>query len=548
MPSNQMINSYNQVPQTLINRSIFDRSFKHSTTLDSGYLVPIFTDEILPGDTIDLSATLFARLATQVVPFMDNAYIEFHLWFVPRRLVWDNWQKFMGEQLNPGDSIDYLIPQVESPSKTGCLEGELLTYLGMPIRVPDFKIDACYPRSYNLVYNEWYRSEILQDSVPVPKDDGPDDITNYKLLRRGKRGDYFTNATPAPQKGAGVELPLGGTAPVFGNGMSLGLQSYKNNPQGLDKVGLIGHNDSVGAWFYGSTGSYGKMTSDTTAGGGNYNSAGKIYGVTTEPDKSGLICDLSTATAATINTLRQAIALQQFLEKDMRGGTRYIELVFSHFGVVSPDARLQRPEFLGSFSAHLNQNTVAQTSQTTQGENGSPQANLSAYSTFSVQGNNIVHSFTEHGILLGICQIRADLSYQYGCDRALTRRTRYDFFWPEFAHLGDQEIRNKEIYAQGNEQDDEIFGYTERYGEYRIKNNLITGRLNSRAQTPLDVWHLAQKFAKLPVLNDEFIQDTPDFKRVIAVQDEPEFILDADFQYYHTRPIPVYGIPGLERI
>lgn len=523
MPINKEI-SAQQVPQALISRSVFDRSFKHSTTLDSGYLVPIFRDEILPGDTINLRATLFARLATQIVPFMDNAYVEFHLWFVPRRLVWSNWQKFMGERVNPGDSIDFLIPQVFAPDG-GCEAQSIFDYLGMPILTPNVWIDACYPRSCNLIYNEWYRDENLQDSLTVPLDDGPDDPSNYNLFRRGKRGDYFTNALPSPQKGPAATLPLGTTAPVVLNNPNL-----SNNPPTTGPVVFSAPSDAsykgVGLLAYNP---------------GNY-----LY--TVPSNDINIFTDLSEAVAPTINVIRQAFAIQQFLEKDARGGTRYIELIFSHFGVVSPDGRLQRPEFLGSFTASLNQNTVAQTSQTTQGSNGSPQANLSAFSTFNVSGDNITRSFTEHGILIGFVQIRADLSYQYGIDRELTRRTRLDFFWPGFSHLGMQAIKNREIYAQGTADDDGVFGYTDIYDEYRTKQNKISGKLNSRDPQSLDVWHLAQRYDSLPKLNSDFIQDNPPFKRVIAVQDEPEFILDADFEYYHTRPVPIYGTPGLTRL
>lgn len=532
MNVNNTINPFSQVPQTLVDRSLFDENFRHLTTLDSGFLVPLFRDEILPGDTISLEPTIFARLATQIVPFMDNAYGEFQLWVVPRRLTWVNWPKFMGERKNPGDSIDYLLPTVTTP-ENGVEPGSLLNYLGVPAGVGNLTIDACYPRACNLIYNEWYRDENLQDAIYCPDDDGPDDVTQYKLFRRGKRGDYFTTCLPAPQKGPGVELPLGGSAPV--------VASSDNPTHWLKSVS----SDAVG--------SMNASLSGAPSGFSNLLGQGLSANDNVLPN---LIADLTQATAATINTLRQAIALQQFLEKDMRGGTRYIELIFSHFGVVSPDARLQRPEFLGSFTFSLNQNTVAQTSQTTQGTNGSPQANLSAYSIFSASGNAIHKSFTEHSILIGFVSIRADLTYQYGVDRMLTRRTRYDFAWPTFAHLGEQEVKNKEIYAQGanvkdadgNVIDELTFGYQERYAEYRYRNSLITGKLASNVSGGMDVWHLSQAFSELPKLNSDFIEEHPPFERVIAVQNEPQFILDADFNYSKATCLPVYGVPGLSRI
>lgn len=541
MPLNSTVNPFSQVPQTLKPRSMFDCSFKHTTTCDGGYLIPAFRDDMLPGDTIDLSVTIFSRLNTQIVPFMDNAYVEFHLWAVPRRLVWSNFKKFMGEKANPGDSIDYLLPTVTVPSG-GCLPGSMLNYLGVPCFVDNLTIDASFPRACNLIWNEWYRSEYLQDSLPCPTDDGPDDPSIYKLFRRGKRGDYFTTCLPAPQNGPAVELPIGDTVSVVGSNSG----TINKNAATWDS-GLVGQ--PIGISNYVSSGEHYTMPFSLSTG-----SQGSIA------TSIGLIADLSSATAVTINNLRQAITMQQYLEQEMRGGTRYIEKVFSFFGVVSPDARLQRPEFLGSFSANLNQNTVAQTSQTTQGSNGSPQANLAAYSTFSVRGNSIKHSFTEHTILIGFLQIRADLSYQYGLDRQLTKRTPFDFAWPTFAHLSEQVVTNGEIFATGTDRDKEPFGYNERYAELRCRNNMITGLMASNANRPaqgddpaytsLDVWHLAQKWDKdnPPVLNSEFIEDKPPFERVIAVQNEPQFYVDIDFEYYCTRVLPTYGVPGLTRL
>lgn len=414
----------------------------------------------------------------------------------------------------------------------------MLDYLGVRPEVSGLTIDACYPRACNLIYNEWYRDQNLQNSLPVPTDDGPDDPSIYQLFRRGKRGDYFTTALPSPQRGPGASLPLGDKAPVAFDTQTVVIGEDNTAPYKSDQFRLPIFNGANNHYLGATLDFQNTQITGTTNG---YFSPGN-------PINSGMFADLSDATAASINSLRKAVAVQHFLEIDNRGGTRYIEKLYSHFGVISPDARLQRPEFLGSFSANLNQNTVAQTSQTTQGANGSPQANLSAYSIFSATSNSIEHSFTEHGMLIGFVNIRADLSYQYGLDRELTRRTQFDFYWPEFANLGDQEIKNKEIYADGTDEDDGIFGYQERNAEYRYKNNMITGKLRSGVTGTLDIWHLGQRFANRPVLNSEFIEDNPDFDRVIAVQNEPQFIMDAQFDYWHTRCMPLYGLPGLIRL
>lgn len=535
--ANVMVNQFSQVPTVELNRNVFDRSHTWKGTLDAGYLIPVFFDEVLPGDTKKLNTTFFGRLSTPIVPFLDNVYLDFHIWYVPNRLTWENWPRFMGERKNPKDSIDFLVPTITAGS-SGFTRGGLLDYLTVPPGIGNLSASSLifYLRAYNLIWNEWYRDENLQDSVNVPLGDGPDTEDMYPLLKRGKRQDYFTSALPQPQKGPGVELPLGGTAPVYGNGLSLGLTN------GSALVGLAPVSSDQGNWGIFKTSAYGvSPTSKPPSGLGNQG----IFGVTTDPTKSGLVADLTQATAATINSLRQAIALQQFLELDMRGGTRYVELILAHFGVQCPDYRLQRPEYLGGGTTRLNVNPIAQTSAS---DSVTPQGNLAGYVTVGSTGNGFTKSFTEHGVIIGLVSLRTDLTYQQGLDRHFSRNTRYDYFFPTLAHLGEQEIKNKEIYAQGNEQDDQVFGYNERFAEYRYKNSCITGKFRSSDPQSLDVWHLAQNFANLPTLSSQFIEENPPIERVLAVQDEPQLLLDAYHEFEDIREIPLYGTPGLRRI
>ena len=511
-----MQHQFSQVPHANIPRSKFNRTHAHKTTFNAGYLVPIYVDEVLPGDTFNCRATIFARLATPIVPFMDNLFLDTFFFFVPNRLLWLNWQRFNGEQDNPGDSTDFLIPQLR-PSPDGGFEvGSLEDYFGVPTGVAGLLINALHHRAYNLIYNEWFRDQNLQDSVPVPKDDGPDDLENYILLRRGKRHDYFTSCLPWPQKGPGVELPLGEFAPVVTNGSPIGINQ---NPGGA-----------------GST-----MILNSTANGLMMNPPFSPYANVYAGANTGYQVDLSQATAATINSLRQAFQIQKLLERDARGGTRYTEIVRSHFGVVSPDARLQRPEYLGGHSQRIHINPIAQTSSS---DATTPQANLAAFGVAS--GNcGFVKSFTEHGVIIGLVNVRADLTYQQGLNKMFTRQTRWDFYWPAFAHLGEQAVLNQEIYAQGTPADYDVFGYQERFAEYRYKPSQISGKFRSTYAQPLDVWHLSQKFDTLPTLSAQFIEDNPPIDRVIAVQDEPHFIFDSFIQLTCARPMPVYATPGL---
>lgn len=515
--SNQHL--FSQIPRADIQRSSFNRSHGYKTTLDSGYLVPFFVDEVLPGDTFNLKATLFGRLSTPIVPFMDNMYLDTFFFFVPNRLVWDNWQKFNGEQKNPGDSTDFLIPTLEA----GVHEvGSIADYFGIPTGVQLEKINALPFRAYNLIYNEWFRDENLQDSLEVPTGDGPDPINKYNLVRRGKRHDYFTSCLPWPQKGPGVELPLGATANLNGTlSVPGGSYALSVNTDG----NALSHNPN---WTWQS--------------GSSVNPTITVPTNRIDMSKSGVTVDLSSATAITINSLRQAFQLQKLYERDARGGTRYTEILRAHFGVISPDARLQRPEYLGGSSTRININPVQQTSAT---DTTSPQGNLAAYGVLGDKVNGFTKSFVEHGYIIGLVNVRADLTYQQGLNRMWSRQTRFDYYWPALAHLGEQAVLNKEIYAQGTADDNKVFGYQERWAEYRYFPSQITGKFRSTYAQSLDVWHLAQEFAELPKLNAEFIVDNPPVARVLAVQNEPQILLDCYFSLNCVRPMPIYSVPGL---
>jgi hypothetical protein len=539
-----MSHQFSQVPRVQIPRSQFNRSCGLKTTFDSGYIVPIYADEGLPGDTFKLRTTGFTRIATPLHPFMDNLYMDTFFFAVPIRLLWDNWQKFNGEQDDPGDSTDYTVPVMAATTATGYANGSLHDYLGLPTQVPDYEHSSLWHRAYNLIFNEWFRDQNLVDSVVVDTDDGPDSPTDYVLLRRGKRHDYFTSCLPWPQKGDAVTISLGSTADVDPSAFSVvgnGVPFFKR--QGT----------AEGTW---------NSQLKVTASSANIdwqNTPGAIghglaeWSSTTALELSGGTdaVDLSGAAAGTVNQLRQAFQLQKLFEKDARGGSRYVEIIKSHFGVTSPDFRLQRPEYLGGGSTRININPVAQTSST---DATTPQGNLAAFGIGAFSNHGFTKSFTEHVVILGLVNVRADLTYQQGLDRMFSRATRYDFYWPSLAHIGEQAVLTQEIYCQdpttdtgatGTPDNEKVFGYQERYAEYRYKQSKITGKFRSNDAASLDAWHLSQDFSSMPTLNQSFIEDDPPVERVTVVTTEPEFLADFYFDIKCARPMPVYSVPGL---
>lgn len=549
MPDRNTELHFGNIPVVNIQRSKFKINNDHKTTINTGDLVPIYNAEVLPGDTIKMKLSSLIRMTTPIDPVMDNAFIDFYWFFVPNRLTWDHWEEFMGENKTDywTQQEEYTIPWVNVGESTSWRKGDIADYMGMPIGVHNIGMSALYFRAYALIYREWFRSENLQEPPAISTGTSTDTtITNETSqlddpivgaelggipLKVTKYADYFTTALPSPQKGEDVYLPLGNTAPVItgeinenlptpGNSLEWTLATTNEQPEqmGVFRTGLTGQHTYTD-----------KYTSTT-------DTIGQMM-------PANLYADLSLAESATVNQLRQAFAIQKLLEKDARGGTRYRELIKSHFLVTTADARMQVPEYLGGKRVPINITQVIQNSAT---DATSPQGNTAAYSLTIDSDDHFTHSFTEHGILMCVAAIRTDHTYQQGINRQLTRRNRLDYYFPTLANIGEQYIKNKEIYAQGTDADEEAFGYQEAWAEYRYMPSRISGELRSTYTTPLDSWHYGDYYKEQPILNNEWIEETRDnVDRTLAIQSQDQFIADFYFEGVYTRPMPVYSVPGL---
>lgn len=494
-----------QTPEINMPRSAFDRSFTVKDTFNFDYLTPFFLDEVVPGDTINLNLQTLIRLQTQSVPIMDNMYAKFFFFFCPSRLLWDNFTKMMGERLNPDDSIDYSVPQISLPD-VGVQVGSLAEKLGFNVNIgAALQTTNALPfRMYNKIWNDWFRSSELQDQITVDLDNGPDNYADYVLKKINKKHDYFTSALTDPQKGTALRIPF--------------------NQSSIQGSGAFNLSNAGGASV---------LKRDATQK--IYTTAVPTVDVNLEYS-SGL--QLSATALGTINELRTAFQLQSLLERDNRGGTRYNELVYSHFRVTIPDFRLQRSEYLGGGLININTSAVPNTADNL--------ADLGAFATATAANSHIgfTHSFVEHGYVIGMVVATADITYQQGINKLWSRRTRYDYFWPELQQLGEQAILNQEIYYDGSANDTQVWGYAERYAEYKFKPSEIHGEFRSQYATPLDMWHLAEEFSALPVLNSDFLESNTPIDRVVTVTTQDVLKADYYIQYKHTRPMMAHPIPA----
>jgi len=519
-----MVHDFAKVPPAEIPRSQFDRSRGHLTTLQMGEIAPVYLALAYPGDTFNLNMKAFGRLGTPIKPLMDNMWVDFHFFAVPFRLLWDNTKRFFGEQANPTDSTDFLVPQVTAPTG-GFQTGSIADYFGFPVGIENISVSALPFRAYNLIWNEWYRDQNLQLSAIFTKDDGPDQMNAYPILRRSKAADFFTTCLPFAQKGDEVVVPIGSQAVVnrFDNAPAWRVYVENSNtaPGNTDIVSQDGYLQSY---------------------------TGSVYSKLSLAPSQGLYADLTSAEAMSVNAWRESFQLQKLLERDARSGSRMTEVIRAHFGVLSEDARQQRPEFLGSARANISVHPVAQTSGSpaTTGYTDTPQGNLSGFGTLSVENGGFTKTFTEWCVVLGLASTRSDLHYQQGIWAEWSYRSKYDFYWPALSHLGERAVKNKEIYAQGTAVDDETFGFQERWAEAKYDKSLVTSKFNSNETggTPLDVWHLAQDFGSLPTLSSQFIIENPP-DRFLAVPSEPHILLDCYFNVKAARPMPVYSVPGM---
>lgn len=543
-----------------MSRSTFDRPFSHKTTFNVGDIIPFYVDEVLPGDTHQIRTSKVVRMQTLLTPVMDNIYLDTYYFFVPDRIVWSHWKQFMGENTESAwvPSTEYEVPQITAP-EGGWAEGTVADYMGVPTKVAGLSVNALPFRAYALIMNEWFRDENLCDPLNIPLDDATvqgvntgtfvTDVAKGGLpYKAAKYHDYFTSALPAPQKGPDVTIPVsqGGTYPVYGDGNALMITAGGSTRAWTSKVGGAFNDNITYSGISGNRkpGAFGE--DNLQACNNDYIGVG-TQGQLGRGTSSGLIAvDDGGVSMATINQLRLAFQIQKLYERDARGGTRYIEILKSHFGVTSPDARLQRPEYLGGNRIPITINQVVQNSGTMSGE--TPQGTTTAYSLTTDVHQEFTKSFVEHGFIIGVMVARYDHTYQQGLERFWSRRDRFDFYWPVFANIGEQAILNKEIYATGKDSDSEVFGYQEAWADYRYKPSRVSGEMRSNAKTPLDSWHLADDYDVLPTLSDSWIrEESNNVNRVLAVTSEVsnQLFCDLYVQNRTTRPMPVYSIPGL---
>ena len=534
MPNRNTDSHFGNIPTKDIRRSKFKRPCSHKTTLNTGDIVPIYRDEMLPGDTCSMKMSSLIRMTTPINPVMDNAWIDIYFFFVPRRLVWEHWREFMGENTTDEwtQTTEYTIPKTVAPNG-GWSKGSIASYIGARINTNDIWIDSCYLRSYTTIYNEWFRSENVSEPAVITLGDstttGSNGTDYVNDLEKGgmpakavKYADYFTRALPEPQKGTPVFVPLGGQVPIIGIEPDNLPSNYSTATQLLDENLMLSKNAQDE--FY--------VEADKTP----YTSIGKMETI-------GLAADLTKTTqGATINQLREAYAIQKLMETNARSGTRYIEIIRGHFGITSPDARQQRPEYLGGKRIPINMTEIVQQSET-----GTTPLGDTAGKSLTIDNDDMfTYSATEHGIIMGLAVIRTEHTYQQGIDRILRRQSKYDFYWPVLSNIGEQPIYEVEIYAQGTSDDDDVFGYQEAWAEYRYANNRISGELNSDYATPLDSWHYGDDYAAAPALSDSWIKETTaNVARTLAVTSQDQFIADFYFDQTWVRPMPIYSVPGL---